>query len=57
LIYFISIEEESKEDEEDDKVLILPVKNTLDHGDKHRRLIAYFDNGNETIHNFNKIEI
>jgi hypothetical protein len=46
----------SIQDEEDDTLPILPVTNAFDHVNKLRKLIAYFDNAYETLHNFNIIE-
>ncbi|KAL4148098.1 hypothetical protein QTP88_002400 [Uroleucon formosanum] len=52
----IITEEKSEEEEEDDITQILPVKNALDHVNDLRRLIASFDNANETLYRLNKNE-
>ncbi|XP_025197514.1 tigger transposable element-derived protein 6-like [Melanaphis sacchari] len=51
-----TIKEESEKEEENDTTQILPVTNALDYVHELRRLIASFDNADETLQNLNKVE-
>ncbi|CAI6354755.1 unnamed protein product [Macrosiphum euphorbiae] len=51
-----SIDEESEDEEEDDTTPILPVVNALDYVNELRRLVASFDDADESLNHLNKIE-
>ncbi|CAI6362923.1 unnamed protein product [Macrosiphum euphorbiae] len=51
-----SIDEESEVEEEDDTTPILPVVNALDYVNELRRLVASFDDADESLNHLNKIE-
>ncbi|KAL4107604.1 hypothetical protein QTP88_017928 [Uroleucon formosanum] len=51
-----SIDEESEDEEEDDTTPILPVVNSLDYVNELRRLVASFDDADESLNHLNKIE-
>ncbi|KAL4126942.1 hypothetical protein QTP88_011140 [Uroleucon formosanum] len=51
-----SIDEESEDGEEDDTTPILPVVNALDYVNELRRLVASFDDADESLNHLNKIE-